>query len=142
MCSLVWRKKIGIFFKLIDRSCFVTSIILDRSFETSALFVLIVTTIIAYRQITNLDMKANTVLEMDDILLILTIPAFFVDFIFSLVPAYKNRAILQMCIAFLRVFDVLIQTTFIIDGQRRYVKKKCPHDKKPGRQIIIFLAIG
>lgn len=118
------------------------SITIDRYYEAGALFMLIVTTIIAYSQTTNLDIKPETILQMDDILLLITIPVFFVELIFSLVPAYKNGAILQICIALLRVIDVLIQTTFIIDGQRRYVKKKWLQNKNPGRQIVIFLAIG
>lgn len=118
------------------------SITIDRHYQASALFILIVTTLIAYAQTKNLDIKAQTILQLDDILLLITVPVHFVEFIFSLVPAYKNRAILQMCIAFLRIIDVLIQTMFIIDGQRRYVKRKWLHNKRPGRQIIIFLAIG
>lgn len=118
------------------------SIKIERYYEAGALFTLIVATIIAYSQTTKLDIKAGTILQMDDILLLISIPAFFVEFIFSLVPAYKNGATLQVCIAFQRVIDVLIQTTFIIDGQRRYMKREWLHNKHPGRQIVIFLAIG
>lgn len=118
------------------------SIAIDRHYQASALFILITATIIAYAQISSLDIRADTTLELDDILLLITIPVHFVEFIFSLVPAYKNRSTLQMAIAFLRIIDVLIQTTFIIDGQRRCMKRKWLHNKRPGRQIIIFLAIG
>lgn len=118
------------------------SITIDRHYEASAMFILIVATIIAYAQIINLDIKPDTILQLDDILLLITIPVHFVEFIFSLVPAYQNRSTLQICIAFLRIINVLIQTIFIIDGQRRYVKRKWLHNKRPGRQIIIFLAIG
>lgn len=118
------------------------SIMINRSFEACTLFILIITTIIAYAQIINLDIRVETTLQLDDILLLIAVPAFFMDCIFSVVPAYKNRDILQICIAVLRILDVLIQTAFIIDGQRRYIKRKWLHDKKPGRQIVIFLAIG
>lgn len=139
-CFKIKRKTFEYF---VNRSYLVMmSITIDRYYEAGALFMLIVTTIIAYSQTTNLDMKPETILQMDDILLLITIPVFFVELIFSLVPAYKNGAILQICIALLRVIDVLIQTTFIIDGQRRYVKKKWLQNKNPGRQIVIFLAIG
>lgn len=118
------------------------SITIDRHYEASALLILIVATIIAYAQTTILDVKADTILQLDDILLLITIPVHFVEFIFSLVPAYQNASILHVGIAFLRIIDVLIQTTFIIDGQRRYVNRKWLQNKRPGRQIIIFLAIG
>lgn len=115
---------------------------IERHFEAITLIILIVTTIIAYSKTTILDIKADTTFQLDDILLLITIPIFFIEFIFSLVPAFKNRAVLQICNAILRIFDVIIQTTFIIDGQRRHVNRKWLHDKKPGREIIIFLAIG
>lgn len=115
---------------------------MDRYFEVIALFMLIITTIFAYAQTTNLDIKADTMLQFDDILLIITIPIVFVDLIFSLMPAFNNHAVLQLLIAILRVFDVIIQTAFIIDGQRRYINRKWLQNKKPGRQLIIFLAIG
>lgn len=118
------------------------SIAIDQHYQASALFILIVSTIVAYAQITSLDIRADTTLELDDILLLITIPVHFVEFIFSLVPAYKNKSALQVSIAFLRIIDVLIQTTFIIDGQRRCMKRKWLHNKRPGRQIVIFLAIG
>lgn len=124
------------------RSYLVMSIAIDRHYQASALFILIVLTVIAYAQTTSLDIRPDTTLQLDDILLLITIPVHFVEFIFSLVPAYKNRSILQICIAFLRIIDVVIQTTFIIDGQRRCMKRKWLHNKRPGRQIIIFLAIG
>lgn len=118
------------------------SIRIDKYFEAGALFTLIITTTIAYTQTTNLNINTETILRLDDILLLITIPAYFVEFIFSVVPAYKNGAILQVYIAFLRIIEVIVQTIFIIDGQRRYMKRKCMQNKHPGRQIVIFLAIG
>lgn len=114
------------------------SILIDRLFEALALFVLIVITIIAYTQTAYLDIKADTILRLDDILLLITIPVVFVELIFSLAPALENGTILQVGIAMLRAFDVTIQTSFIIDGQRR----KRLQNAMPGRQFVIFLAIG
>lgn len=115
---------------------------MDMRFEAIALLVLITTTIFAYVQIMGLDMKADTILQFDDILLLITIPFVFVAMILDIMAAFKNQNILQVCIAVLRVCDVIIQTVFIIDGRRRCMKRKSLQNKKSGRELIIFLVIG
>lgn len=80
--------------------------------------------------------------RMDEILLLMTIPAFFMDFIFSIVPAITNGALLPICIPTFRLAQVLIQTPFLIDGIRRCSNSKFLQKKKIGRGFIIFLAIA
>lgn len=91
-----------------------------------------------------LDINPNSAkaLQMEDILLLIAMPAFFIDSIFSLAPALKNGSVLQICIALYRVIEVLIQTPFIIDGRRRCSNCTFKKEKKPGRELVIFLTIA
>lgn len=144
-----WKCKIsvenGIYkLKFSFRAYLKTNIWINNIFECSTLFCLIICSIIAYIQIIELDINpilAKT-LDMEDILLLIAIPAFLIESIFSFVPAFKNRALLQMTIALLRVFEVLIQTPFIIDGRRRCSESELKREKKPGRGLVIFLTIA
>lgn len=106
------------------------------------LFVLALSSAIAYTQTTKLDIDAKTPLQLEDLLLLITLPAFLIESMFSLIPAYINSHVFQICIACLRVINVLIQTPLIIDGRRRCSKRKSLHNKKPGRDVVIFLAIA
>lgn len=89
-----------------------------------------------------LDLELDSILGMDDILLLIAIPAFFMDSIFSLMPAIESGGALSISIPILRVVQVLIQTPFIIDGKRRCSKSEFLQKNKPGRGFVIFLAIA
>lgn len=111
-------------------------------FECSVLVILIITTIIAYVQTFRLDIKYEPALNMDDVLLLAPIPAFFMEFIFSIIPAIKGGAPLPICIPIFRIIQILIQTPFLIDGRRRCSNSTYLQKKKIGRGFIIFLAIA
>lgn len=110
-------------------------------FECVAIFLLIIATVCAYARTTRLDFNPNPVSKMDDLLLLIPIPAFFMECIFTLVARLEKGAILPICISIFRVIQVLIQTPFIIDGRRRCTEDAALHKKK-GRGLIIFLAIA
>lgn len=115
---------------------------INNIFECSVLVILIFSTIFAYMQTIKLDVMNDATFRMDEILLLMTIPAFFMDFIFSIVPAITNGALLPICIPTFRLAQVLIQTPFLIDGIRRCSNSKFLQKKKIGRGFIIFLAIA
>lgn len=106
------------------------------------LFILIVTNLFAYAQTVKLDLRFDPILKMDDILLLIAVPAFFMDSIFSLMPAFLDGAILPICIPIFRLVQVLIQTPFIVDGRRRCSNSEFLQKKKIGRGFVIFLAIA
>lgn len=111
-------------------------------FECVALFILNVATMCAYKKTTKLNINPNPVSKMDDILLVIPIPAFFMDCIYTLVPMIQQRAVLSICISTLRIIQVMLQTPFIIDGRRRCSNDKQSENRKIGRGIVIFLAIA
>lgn len=79
---------------------------------------------------------------MDDILLVIAIPAFFMDCIFTLAAMKEKRDVLFICISILRIVQVMLQTPFIIDGRRRCSDDEHLEKKKIGRGFVIFLAIA
>lgn len=79
---------------------------------------------------------------MDDILLLIGIPAYFIDSIFLLKPSFNNGAVILICIPIFRVAQVLFQTSFIIDGRRRCSNSSKLQDRKIGRGFVVFLIIA
>lgn len=121
---------------------------------------------LACRQLALLDVNANPVSQLDDLLLFICIPSFFLYGIFSIVPAiaYTNYmallvAILQVNIYkgilicnilqdlfvnlknYTKVLQVILQTPTIIDGLRRCSARGEIRSTKPGRELITFLVI-
>lgn len=119
-----------------------TGIIMNSSFEFAVLVVLILAVIAAYLQVSKLDINSHSMSMLDDVLLFIAIPAFFMDTIFSFVPAVVNGSWLNMLIKGAQLIQVLIQTPFIIDGMRRCANAPALRRKKPGRELITFLTIA
>lgn len=115
---------------------------INNIFELIVLVILSVATIIAYSQTVKLDIIFDPSLKMDDILLLIAVPAFFMEFIFSITAAIHNGTTLSVCNSICRMVQVLIQTPFIIDGRRRCSKSVYLQKKKIGRGFVIFLAVA
>lgn len=79
---------------------------------------------------------------LDDVLLFIAVPAFFLETIFSMVPAVINGSVLNMLIIGAQLLQILIQTPFIIDGMRRCSNAPILRRKKPGRELVTFLTIA
>lgn len=114
----------------------------NHIFECSVLAILVISTVCAYAQTIKLDIIQAPSFGMDEILLLIPQPAFFIEFIFSIVPAIKMGNPLLICIPIFRQIQVLIQTPFLIDGIKRCSNSTYLQEKKIGRGFIIFLAIA
>ncbi|GLH13980.1 Proton channel OtopLc, partial [Gryllus bimaculatus] len=97
--------------------------------------------IFAYRQMTRLDINKHPISLLDDLLLFICIPAFFLYAIFSIVPAVQRSNFLSLTTILLQVVQVLIQTPFIIDGLRRCSNERALRQEKPGRELVTFLVV-
>lgn len=115
---------------------------MDSIFEFTVLVVLIFATVAAYYQLSKLDVNLHPMSMLDDVLLFIAIPAFFMESIFSMAPAIANGSILNMFIIGAQLIQILIQTPFIIDGLRRCANASVLRKKKPGRELITFLTIA
>uniref|UniRef100_A0A1B0DEM1 Otopetrin n=1 Tax=Phlebotomus papatasi TaxID=29031 RepID=A0A1B0DEM1_PHLPP len=117
-------------------------VILNSSFELAVLCILIIANLLAYFQISKLDINTHPMSKLDDVLLFIAIPAFFLETIFSMVPAIYNGSVLNICIILSQLVQILIQTPFIIDGMRRCSNSAANRKNKPGRELITFLTIA
>lgn len=126
----------------IFRDYLYTGVLVNQIFYLTVLVILLIAVIIAYFQTSKLDINHHPMSMLDDVLLFIAIPAFFLETIFSLVPAIYNVSILNLFIIITQLTQVLIQTPFIIDGLRRCSNAAHLRKHKPGRELITFLTIG
>ena len=103
---------------------------------------------LACRQLGRLMINAHPVSQLDDLLLFVCIPSFFLYGIFSIVPAMAYSNYMALFVAVLQVAQVILQTPLIIDGLRRCspsnpapAEHKCCYVNKPGRELITFLIV-
>lgn len=115
---------------------------MNSSFEFAVLVILILAVVAAYHQIAKLDVNTHAISMLDDVLLFIAVPAFFLETIFSMVPAVINGSVLNMLIIGAQLLQILIQTPFIIDGMRRCSNAPILRRKKPGRELVTFLTIA
>ncbi|XP_059616510.1 proton channel OtopLc-like [Phlebotomus argentipes] len=121
---------------------FELGITMNSSFELAVLILLIITVLMAYFQTAKLDVNTHPMSKLDDVLLFIAIPAFFLETIFSMVPAIYFGSVLNICIIIAQLIQILIQTPFIIDGMRRCSNSAVNRKNKPGRELITFLTIA
>lgn len=119
-----------------------TSIIINDVFELVVLILMTIAVICAYMQTVKLDVNHHPLSKLDDVLLFVAIPAFFLETIFSMLPAVVNGSYLNIARSLLQISQVLIQTPFIIDGLRRCSNAAELRKSKPGRELVIFLTIA
>lgn len=115
---------------------------MNSIFELSVLVILILAVMAAYHQISQLDVNTHPMSMLDDVLLFVSVPAFFLETTFSMVPAVANGSIMNMFVIGAQLVQILIQTPFIIDGLRRCANASILRRKKPGRELITFLTIA
>lgn len=117
-------------------------ILANNIFSLIVLVIMVITVIAAYVQTAKLDINHHPMSKLDDILLFIAIPAFFLETIFSLIPAGYNHSWLNMAAILAQLIQILIQTPFIIDGLRRCSNAAVLRRTKPGRELVTFLIIA
>ncbi|KAJ8984452.1 hypothetical protein NQ317_012516 [Molorchus minor] len=105
------------------------------------LALMLIACIFGYIQIIKLDLNTAHHNLLDDVLLFICLPAYFLNGIFSIIPAVIYKNVLGSINICLEVFQVLIQTCFLLDGVRRSSNTKELRKKKPGREMVTFLVI-
>lgn len=131
-----------IFFCRYNYDVLYAGVLVNSIFELTVFAVLIVAVILAYWQTSKLDINHHPMSMLDDVLLFIAIPAFFMESIFRFVPAIYNTSIINMFIILTQLIQILIQTPFIIDGLRRCSNAPHLRRNKPGRELIMFLTIA
>ncbi|XP_044729577.1 proton channel OtopLc-like [Chrysoperla carnea] len=122
--------------EFIDDGLFINTIT-----ELILLILMTISGMAAYRQISKLDINPHPISLLDDLLLFICIPAFFLYAIFSIVPAVRAGNMINIVNIMLNVLQILVQTPFIIDGLRRCSNSQQLRLEKPGRELITFLVV-
>ncbi|XP_030750787.1 proton channel OtopLc-like isoform X3 [Sitophilus oryzae] len=115
--------------------------IINNSTKIVIIFLMIVGAIYAYSQMAKLDVNKVAHNSMDNFLLLMCLPAFFVHGIFSIIPAVTSGNVLAVITIVFEIVQILIQTPFIIDGMARSSNTKELRKQKPGREMVTFLII-
>lgn len=89
-----------------DRKYIDVGLKVNTATELSLLVLMTGAVALAYRQITRLDVNHRPISLLDDLLLFLCIPAFFLQAILSITPAIKGYNYLAMTTVILQVIDL------------------------------------
>lgn len=81
-------------------------ILLNRLIEVVILCLMAVSAIYAYRQLSKMDYNYHRRSLLDDLLLFICIPAFFVSAIFSIVPAVEYRSAVGIALIIAQVLTI------------------------------------
>lgn len=96
---------------------------------------------ISFYQIRKLDLSEHPITFLDDVLLFVPLPFFFIHGIMSVMAEFSNEDYSRLILHVLVTIQVVVQTPFIIDGLRRCSNSQTLRYQKPGREIITFLII-
>ncbi|XP_076362710.1 proton channel OtopLc-like isoform X2 [Tachypleus tridentatus] len=97
--------------------------------------------IVSFRQTSLLDINLHPITFLDDVLMFIPLPFFFVNGFLSIMADSHARHYVRVGINVLITVQVVVQTVFIIDGLRRCSNSHALRYKKPGRELITFLII-
>ncbi|XP_037297406.1 proton channel OtopLc-like [Manduca sexta] len=98
--------------------------------------------VVAFNQLRKLDINEHPISLLDDVLLFICLPAFFMETVFSMVATISILNIVKTVDFVVMMIQVLIQTPLIMDGLRRCSNRKKLRRTKPGRELLMFLLIA
>lgn len=132
---LVWQKSCDQLF--VD-----SALTLSYLIECINLFLMLIATILTYINIVKLDVNPHPVSFLDDLLLLICIPSYFLLFFFSIGPNIYQFMPLNFITDFLTIVQVTVQTPLIVDGLRRCSNTPENLKELPGRNIVMFLIVS
>ncbi|XP_045492302.1 proton channel OtopLc-like [Colias croceus] len=103
---------------------------------------MLIAVVIAYNQARKLDINEHPISLLDDILLFVCLPAFFMETVLSMVATINVLNIVRSIDFSVMVIQVLIQTPLIMDALRRCSNSRKLRKSKPGREVLMFLIIA
>ncbi|CAK1578284.1 unnamed protein product [Parnassius mnemosyne] len=104
--------------------------------------VMLIAAVIAYNQTIKLDINEHPISLLDDVLLFVCLPAFFMEVVLSMVATISLHNIVKTVDLAVMFIQVIIQTTLLVDGLRRCSNSRKLRRKKPGRELHMFLIIA
>ncbi|XP_013185850.2 proton channel OtopLc [Amyelois transitella] len=104
--------------------------------------VMLLSVVFAYNQLRKLDINEHPTSLLDDVLLFICLPAFFMETMLSMVATINILNVVKSIDFIVMVVQVLVQTPLIMDGLRRCSNTKKLRRTKPGRELLMFLIIA
>uniref|UniRef100_T1JKK5 Uncharacterized protein n=1 Tax=Strigamia maritima TaxID=126957 RepID=T1JKK5_STRMM len=131
-----------IFFVSIMNSEYIdTGVLINNVSDVVLHVIMLLAVILAYRQTIKLDINLHAVSFLDDTLLLIALPCFFLYGIFNMMAGIHVYNIFSILSGVLSIVQVSLQTPFIIDGLRRCSNTRTLRYAKPGRELITFLIV-
>ncbi|GBP35858.1 Proton channel OtopLc [Eumeta japonica] len=103
---------------------------------------MLLTVVVAYNQTRKLDINQHPISLLDDILLFVCLPAFFMETVFTMVATVSIVNVIKFLDVTIMSLQVIIQTAFLVDGLRRCSNSRKLRRTKPGRELLMFLLIA
>ncbi|XP_053600249.1 proton channel OtopLc-like [Plodia interpunctella] len=133
---------LGFVFSSIGGDFFEVGYMLNDATRLAIHTALLFSVVFAYNQLRKLDINEHPVSLLDDVLLFICLPAFFMETLLSMVATINILNIVKSVDFMVMVIQVLVQTPLIMDGLRRCSNTKKLRRKKPGRELLMFLIIA
>lgn len=139
-------------------------VILKDVSELCLHLIMLIAAVVGYYQIRQLDVNHHPISLLDDLLLFICIPAFYMEATFTILPTAKYLSFIKffnvvIMVIFnfnniiyklkpfygnekkFQVLQITVQTPFIIDALRRCSNSKYLRKTKPGRELVTFLIV-
>lgn len=98
--------------------------------------------LLAYGRVATLDVNGHPITMLDDFLLFIPIPFYFVHATLVVIAELEEEgSYVRMGLQLFSVLQVVTQTPLIIDGLRRCSNSPVLRYNKPGREIVSFLIV-
>ncbi|CAK1551731.1 unnamed protein product [Leptosia nina] len=104
--------------------------------------IMLLAVVIAFNQTRKLHINEHPISLLDDILLFVCLPAFFLETALSLMATINMNNIVRSVDFLMMVIQVVLQTAVLVDGLRRCSNTRKLRRNKPGREILMFLIIA
>ncbi|CAH2063365.1 unnamed protein product, partial [Iphiclides podalirius] len=104
--------------------------------------VMLFAVVVAYNQTIKLDINEHPISLLDDVLLFICLPAFFMETVFSMTATISILNVIKTVDVSVMVIQVIIQTALLVDGLRRCSNSRKLRRTKPGRELLMFLIIS
>uniref|UniRef100_A0A131YBU2 Putative secreted protein n=1 Tax=Ixodes ricinus TaxID=34613 RepID=A0A131YBU2_IXORI len=97
--------------------------------------------IVAYFKVVQLDQNAHPVTFLDNFLLFIPLPFYFINAILCIMAELDMFETTRIVLRVASLLQIIIQTPLLVDGLRRCSNSHVLRYQKPGREIITFLLI-
>lgn len=109
--------------------------------DTALVVVALLAVVWGYVEISKLDFNVHPITLLDDVLLYVPLPFYFVYYIMSVTADVWYWNFTSVVSHLLTVAQVVLQTLFLSDGLRRCSNSRRHRFTKPGREMVTFLII-